>query len=200
MLTLGDRPHRDYCPCDGLWGHCCDNPANYPEVSIVDDEHGIRAGGSIVDNIKGDSPVIPANYIDVPADDMDEREDTCDGSATTGCLSRLPGDSEVSPRASDEPKELCSAIWRMANVRDSLHVQTKAMNHICGPSCWKHNRNGTSICKHHCYHITDLEPDASGDTPAEKPLKLRRDGRPLNNQMYIQEDSTKGKKGLVSSL
>ena len=71
------------------------------------------------------------------------------------------------------------------------------MIHICGPSCWKYNQNGTRVCRHHCYHITMLEPDPSSDTPAEKPSKLRRDGRPLNNQLYIQEDASRGKRGRI---
>ena len=71
------------------------------------------------------------------------------------------------------------------------------MIHVCGPSCWKYNSNGIMICTHHCYHITSLEPDTSAARPAGKPLKLRRDGRPLNNQLFIQEDATKGKRGRI---
>ena len=42
---------------------------------------------------------------------------------------------------------------------DSWHVQVRAMMHVCGPSCWKCNKNGTRVCRHHCYHLTVLEPD-----------------------------------------
>ena len=31
-------------------------------------------------------------------------------------------------------------------------------------------------------------------------MKLRRDGRPLNNQLYIQEESSKGKRGRVMPI
>ena len=71
------------------------------------------------------------------------------------------------------------------------------MIHGCGPSCWKYNKNGVRICTHNCYHITVLEPDTSAASPPEKPLKLRRDGRPLNNQLFIQEDASKGKRGRI---
>lgn len=54
---------------------------------------------------------------------------------------------------------VCSDCWRQAHVNDSWHVQVRAMIHVCGPSCWKYNKNGTRICRHHCYHITVLEPD-----------------------------------------
>jgi len=33
-----------------------------------------------------------------------------------------------------------------------------------------------------------LLPDATASAPAEKTLKIRRDGRPLNDQLFIQED------------
>ena len=92
---------------------------------------------------------------------------------------------------------MCADCWRQAHIEDSWHVQVRAMIHVCGPSCWKYNSNGIRICRHHCYHITILEPDTSAASPAEKPLKLRRDGRPLNNQLFIQEDATKGKRGRI---
>ena len=69
------------------------------------------------------------------------------------------------------------------------------MIHVCGPSCWKYNSNGIMICRHNCYLNTSLEHDTSAASPAEKPLKLRRDGRPLNNQLFIQEDATTCKRG-----
>ena len=92
---------------------------------------------------------------------------------------------------------MCADCWRQAHIEDSWHVQVRAMIHVCGPSCRKYNSNGIRICRHHCYHITILEPDTSAASPAEKPLKLRRDGRPLNNQLFIQEDATKGKRGRI---
>ena len=94
-------------------------------------------------------------------------------------------------------EELCSSCWREMHVRDSWHVQTRAMIHVCGPSCWKYNKDGTRVCRHHVYHITVLEPDSTSDNPAEKPLKLRRDGRPLNNQLYIQEEASKSRRGRI---
>ena len=36
--------------------------------------------------------------------------------------------------------------------------------------------------------------------PAEKDLKMRRDGRPLNNQLFIQEDDAKGKRGRICPI
>ena len=92
---------------------------------------------------------------------------------------------------------VCEDCWRQAHIKDSWDIQVRAMIHVCGPSCWKYNSNGIRICRHHCYHITILEPDTSAASPAEKPLKLRRDGRPLNNQLFIQEDATKGKRGRI---
>ena len=74
------------------------------------------------------------------------------------------------------------------------------MLHVCGPSCWKYNKTGTRVCRRHCYHITVLQPDGTSSVSAEKPLKLRRDGRPLNNQLHIIEDSGKGKRGRVCPI
>ena len=99
--------------------------------------------------------------------------------------------------AHDISQELCAGCWRQAHVEDSWHVQVRAMIHVCGPSCWKYNKNGVRISRHNCYHITVLEPDTSAASPPEKPLKLRRDGRPLNNQLFIQEDASKGKRGRI---
>ena len=83
---------------------------------------------------------------------------------------------------------------------DAWEVQTRAMLHVCGPSCWKYNKSGTKICRHHCYHIVTLQPDDTSDTPAEKEMKIRRDGRPLNNQLFIMEDETKGKRGRICPI
>ena len=63
---------------------------------------------------------------------------------------------------------VCADCWRQAHIEDSWHVQVRAMIHVCGPSCWKYNSNGIRICRHHCYHITILEPDTSAASPAEK--------------------------------
>ncbi len=93
--------------------------------------------------------------------------------------------------------ELCDGCWRSAHVEDAWHVQARAMIHVCGPSCWKCNKNGARVCRHNCYHIVELEPDDACAEPADKPMKLRRDGRPLNNQLFIQEESSKGKRGRV---
>ena len=100
----------------------------------------------------------------------------------------------------EDPGELCAECWREACVTDAWHIQTQAMIHICGPSCWKYNSNGVRICRHHCYHITVLEPDPESEAPAEKPMKLRRDGKPLNNQLYIQEDGTRGRRGRLVAI
>ena len=40
-------------------------------------------------------------------------------------------------RKCDAASELCAACWREMHVRDACHVQTRAMIHVCGPSCWK---------------------------------------------------------------
>jgi hypothetical protein len=90
--------------------------------------------------------------------------------------------------------------WLKFFLDDAWEVQTRAMLHVCGPSCWKYNKSGTKICRHHCYHIVTLQPDDQAETPAEKELKMRRDGRPLNNQLYIMEDQTKGKRGRICPI
>ena len=96
--------------------------------------------------------------------------------------------------------ELNAQTWLASHVEDAWQVQARAMLHVCGPSCWKYNKTGTRVCRHHCYHITLVEPDATSATPGEKPLKIRRDGRPLNNQLYIIEESGKGKRGRVAPI
>ena len=96
--------------------------------------------------------------------------------------------------------ELNAKTWLASHVEDAWQVQARAMLHVCGPSCWKYNKTGTRVCRHHCYHITLVEPDATSATPGEKPLKIRRDGRPLNNQLYIIEESGKGKRGRVAPI
>ena len=96
--------------------------------------------------------------------------------------------------------ELDAATWLEIYVQDAWQVQARAMLHVCGPSCWKYNKTGTRVCRHHCYHITVLQPDGTSSVSEEKPLKLRRDGRPLNNQLHIIEDSGKGKRGRVSPV
>ena len=93
--------------------------------------------------------------------------------------------------------ELDAGRWLQLYVQDAWQVQARAMLHVCGPSCWKYNKTGTRVCRHHCYHITVLQPDGTSSVSEEKPLKLRRDGRPLNNQLHIIEDSGKGKRGRV---
>ena len=93
--------------------------------------------------------------------------------------------------------ELSSAAWIQEHCKDAWQVQARAMLHICGPSCWKYNKTGTKICRHHCHHIVILEPDTASDAPADGPLKMRRDGRPLNNQLFIIEDDSKGKRGRI---
>eukprot|EP00435_Cladocopium_sp_Y103_P003865 s1119_g1.t1 len=96
--------------------------------------------------------------------------------------------------------ELNAKTWLALHVEDAWQVQARAMLHVCGPSCWKHNKTGTRVCRHHCYHITLVEPDATSATPGEKPLKIRREGRPLNNQLYIIGESGKGKRGRVEPI
>ena len=96
--------------------------------------------------------------------------------------------------------ELSAKQWLKVFLDDAWEVQTRAMLHVCGPSCWKYNKSGTKICRHHCYHIITLKPDDKAETPAEKELKMRRDGRPLNNQLHIMEDETKGKRGRICPI
>lgn len=74
------------------------------------------------------------------------------------------------------------------------------MIHVCGPSCWKYNKTGTRICRHHSYHIVVLEPDPDSEMPAEKQTKLRRDGKPLNNQLFVQEEAARGKRGRIAPI
>jgi hypothetical protein len=90
--------------------------------------------------------------------------------------------------------------WCQSFASDAWQVQCKAVSHICWPSCWKYNKSGTRICRHHCYHIIVLRPDQSAMLPAEKELKMRRDGRPLSNQMFVQEVDAKGKRGRISPI
>ena len=105
--------------------------------------------------------------------------------------------SDLRHESEEDPGELSAESWCQACVEDAWHIQTHAMIHVCGPSCWKYNKNGVRVCRHHCYHITTLSPDAESVCPAEKPIKLRRDGKPLNNQLYIQEDAARGRRGRV---
>ena len=93
--------------------------------------------------------------------------------------------------------ELPAASWCDAHVRDAFHIQSRAMIHVCGPSCWKYNKAGSKVCRHHCYHIVSFEPDPMADTPAEKTMKWRRDGRPLNNQLFVQEEAGRGRRGRI---
>ena len=97
-------------------------------------------------------------------------------------------------------KELSAQQWVKSFLDDAWEVQTRAMLHVCGPSCWKYNKSGTKICRHQCYHIVTLQPDDTSDTPAEKEMKIRRDGRPLNNQLFIMEDETKGTRGRICPI
>ena len=102
-------------------------------------------------------------------------------------LTAMPSFRRIHTLAEGRPSdiELDAAAWLLMYVQDAWQVQARAMLHVCGPSCWKYNKTGTRFCRHHCYHITVLEPDDTSSVSAEKPIKLRRDGRPLNNQLYI---------------
>ena len=117
-------------------------------------------------------------------------------------LSAMPSYRRIHTLSAQGPsdKELSGDAWLPLYIEDAWQVQARAMLHVCGPSCWKYNKTGTRVCRHHCYHITVLQPDAASSTPGEKPMKLRRDGRPLNNQLYIIEESGKGKRGRVSPI
>ena len=96
--------------------------------------------------------------------------------------------------------ELSSSEWLTKFAADAWQIQARAMLHVCGPSCWKYNKSGVKICRHHCYHIVTLQPDASANSPAETELKIRRGGRPLNNQLYILEEHAKGKRGRICPI
>ena len=96
--------------------------------------------------------------------------------------------------------EMSAQEWLVQFVNDAWQVQARAMLHVCGPSCWKYNKSGTKICRHHCYHIVTLQPDPHADAPADKELKIRRDGRPLNNQLFIMEDHSRGKRGRICPI
>ena len=45
--------------------------------------------------------------------------------------------------------ELNAETWRSKHSLDSWHVQTRAMLHTCGASCFKYNRGGSKICRRH---------------------------------------------------
>ena len=96
--------------------------------------------------------------------------------------------------------ELSAGEWLVLFVNDAWQVQARAMLHVCGPSCWKYNKTGTKICRHHCSHFVTLQPDPHADAPADKELKMRRDGRPLNNQLFIMEDDSRGKRGRICPI
>ena len=96
--------------------------------------------------------------------------------------------------------EMSAQVWLERFLQDGWQVQARAMLHVCGPSCWKYNKTGTKICRHHCYHIVCLMPDAASDAKADKEMKIRRDGRPLNNQLFIMEDNGRGKRGRVCPI
>ena len=96
--------------------------------------------------------------------------------------------------------ELSPQKWLEQFLKDGWQVQARAMLHICGPSCWKYNKTGTKICRHHCYHIVTLMHDAAAPSKPDKELKIRRDGRPLNNQLFIMEDHARGKRGRICPI
>ena len=96
--------------------------------------------------------------------------------------------------------ELSAQEWLVLFVNDAWQVQARAMLHVCGPSCWKYNKSGTKICRRHCYHIVTLQPDPHADAPADKELKIRCDGRHLNNQLFIMEDHSRGKRGRICPI
>lgn len=103
-------------------------------------------------------------------------------------------------QGSASDRELSAQKWLERFLTDSWQVQARAMLHVCGASCWKYNKTGTKICRHHCYHIVTLKPSADADPRPDKELKIRRDGRPLNNQMYIMEDQSRGKRGRICPI
>ena len=134
-----------------------------------------------------------ASFPEASAEPMKKR--SIRGQALTAMPSYRRIHTLTEGRASEA--ELDTATWLPMYLQDAWQVQARAMLHVCGPSCWKYNKTGTRVCRHHCYHITVLEPDETASVPADKPIKLRRDGRPLNNQLYIIEESGKGKRGRI---
>ena len=74
-------------------------------------------------------------------------------------------------------------------------MQNRAMLHKCGPSCYKYSKDGVRICRHHVYHLLSFDP-----VTAEKPLRIRREGRPLNNVVKIIEDDSQGQRGRLELI
>ena len=69
------------------------------------------------------------------------------------------------------------------------------MLHKCGPSCYKYAQDGVRICRHQVYHLISFEPDT-----AEKPKRIRREGRALNNLVRITEEDAQGQRGRVELI
>ena len=98
-------------------------------------------------------------------------------------------------RAQHNTVELCKDCWLQEYLQDCRAVQNRAMLHKCGPSCYKYSKDGVRICRHHVYHLLSFDPDT-----AEKPLRIRREGRPLNNVVKIIEDDSQGQRGRLELI
>jgi hypothetical protein len=91
--------------------------------------------------------------------------------------------------------EMSAQHWLQAYVKDARLVQDRTMLHKCGPSCWKYSKEGQRLCRHQVYHLVDFEPDTE-----EKPKRLRRDGRRLNQTVRIVEEDTAGQRGRLDLI
>ena len=98
-------------------------------------------------------------------------------------------------RAHHNITELCKTSWLQEYVRDSRFVQNRTMLHKCGPSCYKYSKDGVRICRHQVYHLISFEPDT-----AEKPKRIRREGRALNRIVRITEEDAQGQRGRLELI
>ena len=100
-----------------------------------------------------------------------------------------------SHKARQNTMELCKESWLREYIQDSRLVQNRTMLHKCSPSCYKYSKDGTRICRHRVYHLTAYDPDK-----AEKPKRIRREGRALNNVLRITEEDVQGQRGRVEFI
>ena len=90
---------------------------------------------------------------------------------------------------------MCKDSWLGEYIRDCRLVQNRTMLHKCGPSCYKYSKDGTRICRHRVYHLISFDPDT-----ADKPMRIRREGRALNNLVRISGENTQGQRGRVELI
>ena len=120
--------------------------------------------------------------------------------------------------------ELSKECWLQCYLDDSRMIQSRTMLHKCGPSCYKYSKDGTRICRHGVYHSTSFDVEvegksildsadssaagraladaatATGRAQQQKPKRIRREGRALNNLISIIEDDVQGQRGRLELI